>query len=130
MKTNALNILVADDDEEIRSVVSAILRRRGHTVELVKNGDEAIKLFALKPGFFDVLITDHNMPLVSGLELVHHLRKSGVQTKIIVISGSLTEELLAAYQTKHVDKILQKPFMLENLASTLNDVLEQWKQAA
>jgi len=130
MKTKHFNIIVADADPEIQIVVSAILRRHGHTVEVVDNGKEAIELFALKPDFFDILITDHNMPLVTGLELVHHLRKSGVQTKIIVMSGSLTNELMSAYETKRVDKVLQKPVMLENLASTLNNILEHWRYTA
>lgn len=127
MKTDALNILVADDDEAIRFVVSASLRRVGHTVEIVNNGKEAIRSFDLKPNFFDVLITDHDMPEMSGIELVHHLCQNEVQTKIVVISGSLTDELIGEYKTKRVDKILQKPFMLENLSSTLNDLFEQWR---
>ena len=130
MKNLSFNILVADDDEAIRCVVSAILRRHGHTVEVVDDGNEAIELFTLKPDYFDVLITDHNMPLVSGLELVHYLRKSGVQTRIIVISNELTSELMSAYQNKRVDKILQKPFTPGNLSSALNDILRQWKSAA
>ena len=67
---------------------------------------------------------------MSGLELVHYLRKSGAQTRIIVLSSDLTGELMSAYQDKRVDKILQKPFILENLSSTLNDILRQWKVAA
>ncbi len=130
MKNQSFNILVADDDEAIRFVVSVILRRHGHTVEVVDNGNEAIELFALKPDYFDVLITDHNMPLVSGLELVHYLRKNGAQTRIIVISANLTSELISAYQNKCVDKILQKPFTQENLSFALNDILKQWKGTA
>jgi CheY-like chemotaxis protein len=130
MKNRLFNILVADDDPAIRTCVSAILHRRGHTVDVVDNGNEAMNLFTLKPDYYDILITDHNMPMVSGLELVHYLRKSNVNTKIIVMSGSLTVELMNAYQNKRVDKILQKPFMLENLSSALNGILEQWNGLA
>src|SRR5271168_631720 len=109
MKTKPYKILVADDDPMIRFIISTILRRQGHAVEVAENGKEAIKLFTLKPDYFNVLITDHDMPLVSGLELVCHLRKIGRQVKIVVLSGSLTCELMNAYRNKHIDRILQKP---------------------
>jgi CheY-like chemotaxis protein len=125
MKTQPFKVLVADDDPIICSVVSKILRCQGHTVEVAENGKEAIKLFALKPDYFNVLITDHDMPLVSGLELIDHLQKNGARVKIIVMSGSLTTELLGAYRDKRVDNILQKPFTLKNLSSALEAVLRQ-----
>ena len=130
MKHRVLNVLLADNDRQLSFVVSTILRGWGHTVAVADGGEEAIRIFTLKPDFFDVLITDHNMPPVSGLELVQHLRKNGVRAKIIVISSTLTNELMTAYRDKHVDKILQKPFMLENLSFTLDDVLTQWNGAA
>ena len=126
MKKRSFNILLADDDRAIGTVVSAILQRRGDAVEWVKNGNEAIKLITIKPNHYDVLITDYNMPLVTGLELIHYVRKTGPEIKIIVISASMTDELMLAYESKGVDKILQKPFMLENLASALDGILEQW----
>ena len=130
MKTQSFRVLIADDDHNICFIVSTVLRRQGHTVEIVKNGKEAIELFMLKPGYFNVLITDNDMPLVSGLELVDHLRNSEIQVKIIVMSGSLTMELVSAYRNKHVDNILQKPFTVEDLSSALNDILENWKHMA
>ena len=48
LKNQPFNILVADANEAIRSVVSAILRRHGHNVEVVDNGNEAIKIFTLR----------------------------------------------------------------------------------
>jgi len=125
MKTKPLNILVADDDPTICSVLFNILHRQRHAVEVAENGREAIKLFTLNPDHFDALITDHDMPLVSGLELIDHLQKNGVRAKIIVMSGSLTTELLGAYRDKRVDNILQKSFTLKNLSSALETILRQ-----
>lgn len=124
------NILIAGDDHAISLIVSAELRRQGHTVEIAGNGKEAIELFILKPDYFNVLITDHDMPFVSGLEVVNHLCNSEIQLKIIVVSNSLTMELVSAYRNKRVDNILQKPFTLENLSSTLNGILENWRHMA
>jgi YesN/AraC family two-component response regulator len=82
--------------------------------------------YSLNPGYYDILMTDHHMPNVNGLELVEHLRKNGFEGKIVVMSGSLTPELMQAYLNRRVHKILQKPFSYEILASTLGDVLTQW----
>jgi len=126
----SFNVLMVDDDPAVCTVISTILKRQGHTVEVAENGKEAINRLTVKPGYFNVLITDHNMPLVSGLELVQYLRKNDYDGKIIVISGVLTPELLTAYRTKRVDKILQKPFTVENLALALKDTFTEWKLLA
>ena len=127
MKTQFFKILIADHDQAISLTVSTILRRQGHTVEVVQNGKEAINLVTVKPDYFEVLITAHDMPLVSGLDVADHLRKNGYQVKIIVLSGSLTGELMGAYRNKLIDNILQKPFTPENLATTLTGILGTWK---
>jgi CheY-like chemotaxis protein len=127
MKTQSFKILIANHDQAISLTVSTILRRQGHTVEVVQNGKEAINLVTIKPDYFEVLIADHDMPLVSGLEVADHLRKNGYQVKIIVLSGSLTSELLKAQRNKLVDNILQKPFTPEDLSSALTGILGAWQ---
>src|SRR5579862_2994226 len=130
MKRRLFNILVVDDDELVCLAFSKILGRLGHNSETASDGKEAINLFTNRPGYFDILITDHRMPFVSGLELVQHVRKNEFDGKIIVVSGFLTDELMLAYRTKNVDKIIQKPFSIEELSSTLKDTLEQWSEYA
>ena len=121
------NVLLADDDHGVCFVISTVLQRFGHTVEIAPNGKEAIHLFTVKPGHFDVVISDDKLPIVSSLQLVEHLRRSAFAGKIIVISGALTSELQTAYHNKQVDKILQKPFTVEGLSFTLDDLFRQWE---
>ena len=128
MKKRSFNILVADDDPSVCLVLSIILRRLGHQVETVYDGKEAIQFLTSKPGHIEVLITDHRMPLVSGLALVQYLRKNEYDGKIMIISGYLSDELLIAYREKKVDKIIQKPFEVEELSSLLGGTLEQWAE--
>ena len=127
MKLPPFNVLVADDDPNIAVVVPMILRRLGHNVEAVADGKEAIALLAAHPGHYDVLITDHSMKEVSGPELVDHFRAHGFRGKIVVMSGSLTDEWMHSYLAKRVDKILQKPFTMELLSSTFRDLFDNWK---
>lgn len=119
---------MAEDDPAISLIVSTILRRLGHEVQGVANGKEAIVEFTAKPDHYDILLTDHDMPLVTGLELIKYLRANGFDGKIIVMSGSLSDDLMHAYLARRVDKILQKPFSLEMLSTTLSDLLAQWRE--
>lgn len=128
MKNHAFNILIAEDDPAISLVVATLLRRMGHTVEVAHDGKEAIVCYSTNPGAYEVLITDHDMPNVNGLELIQHLRKNGFDGRIVVMSGSLTEELLVAYRSRRVHKILQKPFTVESLSTTLRELLAQWNE--
>src|SRR5437763_16376443 len=63
---------------------------------------------AAKP--FDVIITDHRMPRMNGLELVRRLRVRQFTGKIIVLSAYLTKENIQAYEELEVDMMLAKPF--------------------
>lgn len=118
---------MAEDDPAISLIVSTILRRLGHEVYVVADGKEAIVEFTARPDHYDILFTDHDMPLATGLELIKYLRANGFAGKIIVMSGSLSDELMQAYLARRVDKILQKPFTLEMLSTTLTDLLAQWR---
>jgi len=81
-------ILCVDDDDSIRKLCTVYLAKRGYRVEAVANGVEALTLIASK-GAPDVVITDVNMPLMNGLELVKRLREDRrtARTPIIVLSG-------------------------------------------
>ena len=124
MKTHALNILVVDDDPATRLIVQTTVERLGHTVKTARDGKAAIDLFTASPDYFQVVITDHNMPIVNGLELVQHLRQNHFGGSIIVISGFLTEALIIEYIEKQVTKILPAPFDFESFETTLSDLLD------
>jgi DNA-binding NtrC family response regulator len=124
MKTNAINILVVDDDPATCQIVQATLEKMGHTVRIAQDGKAAIELFASSPDLFQVVITDHNMPIVDGLGLVQHLRQNHFGGKIIVMSGFLTEALIVEYIQQQVTKIIPKQFDFENFETTLSDLLD------
>ena len=69
---------------------------------------------------FDVIITDHNMQPVNGLELVRRLRVRTFAGKIIVLSAHLTKENIQAYEELQVDMMLAKPFDVEELQLAMN----------
>ncbi|HWB58325.1 MAG TPA: response regulator [Chthoniobacteraceae bacterium] len=128
MKSYSHNILVAEDDPTISLVVAIILRKLGHKVEVVDDGREAIVAFDARPDHYDIVFTDHDMPEVSGLEFIDHLRAKNFGGRVIVMSGSLSDDLMHAYLAKRVDKILQKPFTLEMLSTSLGELIQQWRE--
>src|SRR5882762_4917649 len=105
----SLRVLYADDMRELRQLLEVVLGRDGHKVESVHDGNLALDLLRPDPTAYDVVITDHHMPTVSGLELVAKLRAMNYTGRIIVFSSELSEEVDAMYRHYKVDFILPKP---------------------
>lgn len=114
-----LHILYADDMLELRHLLEITLGGDGHAVETVPDGREALARITAAPAAFDLLITDHRMPNMTGLELVGRLRTLPFAGKIIVFSSDLDEEVTAAYRRLRVDYILPKPIFPVTLRALL-----------
>jgi CheY-like chemotaxis protein len=115
-------ILYADDMAELRTLVQISLGRDGHKVECVADGRPALELIRADPNSFDVLITDHHMTDLNGLELVTQVRTLSFLGKIIVFSSELSQEIGDAYQALKVDAVLYKPVMPGVLRHLLQDI--------
>ena len=90
----SLRVLYADDMKELRHLLEVVLGRDGHKVDSVPDGHLAFNLLQANPGTYDVVITDHHMPTMSGLELVGRLRAMDFKGRIIVFSSELSEEVV------------------------------------
>jgi CheY-like chemotaxis protein len=104
-----LRVLYADDMLQLRELIVIVLGRDGHAVETVPNGESALEKVAADPNAYDVVITDHHMPGMNGLELVSAIRTRPFAGKIIVFSSELSQSVDAAYRRLKVDHILPKP---------------------
>ncbi len=113
------HVLCADDHEQIGELVKRLLERSGHVVECVSNGQQAWDRIAEDPRHFDVVVTDHQMPGVTGLELAGKLRASGYAGKIIIQSCRLTAAEENAFRALAVDCILCKPRDVLRLAEVV-----------
>lgn len=103
-----VRILHAEDDTLVARYVASFLTAKGYLIETVTNGRDALARIIAKPGFFDVLIADHSMPELTGLECATALRKLGYPGKIIVFASSLSAEVEAQFLAIGVSRILRK----------------------
>ena len=78
-------ILVVDDDNAVRLLLRSMLERRGHSVVEAENGAEGLQYYRTAPA--DLVITDIQMPVMDGLQMIKALRDDFPTAKIIAISG-------------------------------------------
>ncbi len=124
-------ILCVDDDDSIRKLCTVYLTKRGYRVEAATNGVEALTLIENK-GVPDVVITDVNMPLMNGLELVKRLREDRrtARTPIIVLSAAKQEQDILAGYSHGADDYVGKPIDLAVLAAKIETILRQTRTVA
>lgn len=111
------NVLHADDDPVVRALLDEALHFMGYKVTGVGDPDEA--LAKVREISFQLVITDHRMPLGGGLRLVEGLRAAGFEGRVFVLSGALSEEERRAYSLLGIDGVLMKPFDLWSLHQML-----------
>ncbi|HXM32594.1 MAG TPA: response regulator [Chthoniobacterales bacterium] len=121
----SLNILLAEDERSVAFSIAVALKPDGHKVEIVTDGEEALATLIVERRAFDLLITDNNMPRMTGLELVRRLRDAAFSGKILVLSAHLSAENRAAYDALGVDGMIPKPFDLHQLRALIRQIAEE-----
>jgi DNA-binding response OmpR family regulator len=119
MSKPPLQILTVEDENAVAQMLGLVLGGPASKITRAADGWEAlIKIGATKKPF-DVVITDHRMPRVSGLDLVRRLRTRKFDGKILVLSAHLSDEDIRAYEELNVDMMMSKPFDFEELQSAV-----------
>jgi len=118
------HILVVDDDPQVRSMLVRFLKSSGFEVSEAEDGGEALRIISSSE--IDLIILDLIMPGKEGLETLMTLRKSGNTSKVIAVSGgakSVSTDFLPVAQKLGADAILRKPFRIETLLNTIQELL-------
>ncbi len=116
-------ILVIDDDAAARDSVSRMLRTAGHTVQEAASGEDGIA--QARSGAFDVILSDLQMPGVSGLDVLQRLRDAHVDSVFIIMTGFGTvESAIDAMRLGAVD-FMQKPFFRDELLMRVRAAAER-----
>ncbi|RUM37007.1 MAG: response regulator [Desulfobulbus sp.] len=118
-------ILVVDDEEQIRSLLTQMLEHENFEVDTAENGEQGLTLVANNP--YDLVITDMIMPVKDGLKLIMELVRDYPDLKILAMSGggAIKAERYLTMAGYLGDEIatLEKPFTLESLLARVNELL-------
>lgn len=117
-------ILVADDDADIRQIVSYALVEAGHEVAVVKDGEEAAaRLANADPP--DLLVLDLMLPGLDGYDILQQIRDTDIRdlTRVLAISAKSSEKDLRLTLELGADWFLPKPFEPQDLVTKVDELL-------
>lgn len=110
-------ILIADDEEGTRAIVSLQLNEAGFNVDQASDGDEAITM--LQANKYEIALLDIRMPRVNGIEVLKFLREHSPNTKAIILTGFADLELaMEAMELGAID-FFNKPFSIDDLIASV-----------
>ncbi len=107
--TRCNRILLVEDNALVSQAVSQLLQAKGHQVEIIEDGLIAAERVLGTPGLWDLIITDLNLPGLSGKDLIRQVRQVGFLGKILALSGHFTPEDERELLSLGADACLMKP---------------------
>src|SRR5208282_1224571 len=121
--SESFRILIVDDNREIRAILEEYLREEGYDALGAGDGKEALKKHGEAP--FDLIITDLNMPGMTGIELIKELVRDGNTTEFIIITGYASlDTAIEAVKAGAFDYIV-KPFRIEELKVVIKNAKDK-----
>ncbi len=128
------SVLIVDDEPDILLVMSANLKKDGYEVDIAEDGAEAMK--KLESRDFDAVIVDHQMPRMTGMELLERLRngltpgKGHADTPVIVVTAYGTIEMAVRAMKNGAYSYLTKPIQYEDLSLQVKNAVERRRLSA
>jgi len=118
-----LTVLLVEDDGFALKLAQSVLRNLGvgHVI-LARDGAEAIRVLDSKATRADLIISDWNMPNVTGLDLLRHVRKTWQNMPFIMLTGRATEDFVLAAKEHGVNGYVVKPFSPDQLSRKIQSV--------
>ena len=109
------NILIIDDEYQVRDVINITLTENGYKAYEAENGKKGVELFMnINP---DIVITDVNMPEMSGLELASRLMEHDPRREVVIMTGYSTHESAVQAIKLGASDYLRKPFTIHDFSA-------------
>ena len=118
-----MKILIADNSQEVVELLRDFLAGEGHEVEIVFDGKSALELLQAKK--YDLVFLDHDMPEMTGIEVLKAIKDGKIQVNTIMCSGYPTMQEFFI-KTLGADEFIPKPFGLNQVT----DVIKKYGKAA
>ncbi|HWI16970.1 MAG TPA: PAS domain-containing protein [Vicinamibacterales bacterium] len=125
LPTGTETVLLAEDDEDVRTLAREILEQCGYTVLEAADGRQAMEVFDRHDGPLDMLISDVVMPHVSGRQLAEAIMRTRPNLKVLFLSGYTDDAVVRHGVLQAEFAFMQKPFTLSGLAIKVRQVLDQ-----
>jgi DNA-binding NtrC family response regulator len=121
MSAAGKTILIAEDEVDLRTILSEMLEEEGFECIQVGDGKEALKILETRP--VDVVVSDYNMPGLDGLELLRCVHERGITTPVIWLSGRANPDQFRDAWSAGVFDFFQKPVDFSRFKSTIESAL-------
>jgi PAS domain S-box-containing protein len=119
------HVVYVDDDPVMLLMVEGLLQRWGYRVTCLSDPGELLPLLHADPDAFDVVVTDFNMPAMSGLDLAREIARLRPALPVVISSGYVSEAMRAEVLRVGVRHVLQKEYTLEQLADVVHRALTE-----
>src|SRR5215468_6969809 len=123
-------ILIAEDEEGLRSLVARALAQDGHAVVTANDGAEALDVLAREQGAFELLLTDIRMPIMDGIALALAAARDHPRVAILLMTGYADQRERACGLEALIHDVIAKPFSLTAIRSAVNEALAATAQKA
>ena len=117
-------VLVADDEEGVRTICTEMLETFGLSVITAEDGEDALNVINENKEKISCIILDYLMPKLDGEQIVKKLKESKINIPIIISSGYTEQEISGKFDGKGIVGFIQKPFLINDLALHLKKVLD------
>ena len=117
------NILIVDDEQSYRQLLSLVFESDGHTVRTAMNGRQALESLQAEPA--DVIISDVKMPDIDGIEMLRAIRETLPDLGVVLMTAFASVETAREAFKLGADDFIQKPFDVEELKLIVKKTLEK-----
>jgi CheY-like chemotaxis protein len=117
-------VLIVDDEEMVRQVAAAMLKELGVGTMEATGGEEALRILRAQGQGIDLVLLDHNMPLMDGVAAFREMKKVRPDIKILLASGYSEKEVSERFSGLGPNGFIQKPYNLQGLSAALRRSLQ------
>jgi two-component system cell cycle response regulator CpdR len=116
-------ILIAEDEEGLRSLVARALSQDGHAVVTANDGAEALDVLTREQGAFELLLTDIRMPIMDGIALALAAARDHPNVAILLMTGYADQRERASNLDALIHDVIPKPFSLATIRGAVRDAI-------
>lgn len=117
--SQGLHLLVVEDNPINQQLLLELLEKEGHMVDIFDDAQHALS--AIKNLSYDMLLVDYHLPDLTGIEFIKACRGLGINSKTVIMTADVSNELKDLCETNGIDHLITKPFKLKQLIDVINE---------